>query len=109
MKRIRILYTIPNFDTAGSGLALLKLASSLDEKYFEPIIACIHDKGDLFKSVKKSGIKTYIIDLHKKHRPILNMLIECYDLSKVFKQEPIVVKGVFNLGLKNIAKIKKEK
>jgi glycosyltransferase involved in cell wall biosynthesis len=86
MKRIRILYTIPNFDTAGSGLALLKIANSLDPKYFEPIIACLHDRGDLFKSVKKSGIKIYIFDIYKKHRPILNMLIECYSLSKVFKE-----------------------
>ena len=54
--KIRILYTIPNFDTAGSGIPLLKIANNLDNKYFEPQIACLHERGDLFQEVIKSGI-----------------------------------------------------
>jgi glycosyltransferase involved in cell wall biosynthesis len=72
MKRIRILYTIPNFDTAGSGIALLKLASRLDKDRFEPMIVCLHDRGSLFKAVQESGmpvfIHPYLCDLKPRMR-----------------------------------------
>jgi len=74
--RLKILYTIPNFDTAGSGIPLLKIASSLDTNYFEPHIACLCDRGDLFQEVLKSDIKVHIIDLYKNARPIISMMIE---------------------------------
>ena len=83
--RLKILYTIPNFDTAGSGIPLLKIAKKLDKNCFEPHIACLHDRGDLFQEVIKSDIKVHIIDLYKNARPIIKMLKECYQLSKVFK------------------------
>lgn len=38
-KKIRILYTIPNFDTAGSGIALMKLITGLDKELFDISIA----------------------------------------------------------------------
>ena len=85
-KKIRILFTIPNFDTAGSSIPLLKIVSSLDKNYFEPHIACLHDRGDLFKEVIRSGIKVHIIDLYKNARPIIKMLRKCYQLSKIFKK-----------------------
>ena len=85
MKR-KILYTIPNFDTAGSGIPLLKIAKNLNRESFIPEIACLHGKGDLFQDVIKSGIKVHFLDLYKKARPISRMLLECYHLSKIFKQ-----------------------
>ena len=48
--RLKILYTIPNFDTAGSGIPLLKISSSLDTNYFEPQIACLHDRGNYVRT-----------------------------------------------------------
>jgi len=86
MKKIKILYTIPNFDTAGSGIPLFKIAQSLDPHSFKPMIACLHNKGDLFQEVKKSGLEVHIIDLYKNARPIINMLMECYQLSQIFKK-----------------------
>ena len=85
-KKIIILYTIPNFDTAGSGIPLLNIANNLDKNYFEAQIACLHDRGNLFQDVRNSGIKVHIIDLYKNTRPIISMLSECYQLSKVFKK-----------------------
>ena len=84
--KIRILYTIPNFDTAGSGIPLLKITHNLDKNYFEPQIACLHDRGDLFQEVKKSGIKIHIIKLYNNARPLIKLLMECYQLSKIFKK-----------------------
>ena len=86
LQKIKILYTIPNIDTAGSGIPLLKIANNLDKNYFEPQIACLHNRGDLFQDVKQSKIKVHIVDLYKNARPIINMLKECYQLSKIFKK-----------------------
>ena len=36
-KKWKILFTIPNFDTAGSGKALLNLCSRLDRNFFKPL------------------------------------------------------------------------
>ena len=85
-RKLKILFTIPNFDTAGSGIPLLKIAQKLDKNLFEPHIACLHSRGELFKDVQKSGIKVHIIDMYKNARPIIRMIKECYQLSKVFKE-----------------------
>ena len=37
-KRIKILFTIPNFDTAGSGKVVYDLVNGLDKEIFEPEI-----------------------------------------------------------------------
>lgn len=86
VNKVKILYTIPNFDTAGSGIPLLTIAKKLDKKLFIPEIACLHKKGELFKDVIESGIKVHIVDLYKNARPILNMFQECYHLSRIFKE-----------------------
>ena len=83
--KIRILYTIPNFDTAGSGVPLLKIATSLDTNYFEPQIACLHDRGELFQDIRESGIKVHLIDLYKNARPIISMMIEFILILVPFK------------------------
>tara|TARA_B100000902_G_C26945816_1_gene733325 strand:+ start:49 stop:624 length:576 start_codon:yes stop_codon:yes gene_type:complete len=84
--RIKILYTIPNFNTAGSGIALMKMIENLDKNRFVPKIACLHGHGDLFKEVIKMNIEVYFIDLYKNPRPLLTMFKECYNLAKVFKK-----------------------
>tara|TARA_Y100001970_G_scaffold255773_1_gene332801 strand:- start:23 stop:1150 length:1128 start_codon:yes stop_codon:yes gene_type:complete len=85
-KKVKILYTIPNFDTAGSGIPLFKIASNLDKEKFSIEIACLHERGELFKDVVKNGFKVHIIDLYKKPRPIANMLYQCYKLSLIFQE-----------------------
>jgi glycosyltransferase involved in cell wall biosynthesis len=78
MKKIRILYTIPNFDTAGSGIALLKMCTRLDKNLFEPMIVCLHDRGAYFKEVKRSGIPVhiypYLCDLKPRWRLLSNVI-----------------------------------
>ena len=53
--RIRILYTIPNFDTAGSTKVVYDLIYGLDKTQFEIEIACQHNKGTFFKDVEALG------------------------------------------------------
>lgn len=86
MKKIKILYTIPNFDTAGSGKALLNLALRLNKTQFEPHILCLHRKGSFFKVVEESGIPVHVFDYIPKQRPILKMLKESWSVSRKLKE-----------------------
>lgn len=85
MRKIKILYTIPNFDTAGSGRALLNLALGLDKDKFEPHILCLHGEGKFFETVKNSGIPIHIFNYLPKARPIIQMLRDCWNVSRKLK------------------------
>ncbi|XLS28476.1 glycosyltransferase [Flavobacteriaceae bacterium M23B6Z8] len=84
--KIKVLFTIPNFDTAGSGKALLKVAKGLDPDRFEPHIACMHRMGSFYKVVEKSGIPIHIIRLTIRMKPYYQGLKHCYRISKIFKK-----------------------
>jgi len=86
MSRIRILFTIPNFHTAGSGRALLNIAQGLDAQFFDVHIMCMHNKGEFYKVVEKSGIPIHILNYTSPARPIMKMLRECWRISRKFKE-----------------------
>ena len=85
-KRIKILFTIPNFDTAGSGKALLHVAKRLDPQQFEVHIACFHDRGSFFKVVVDSGIPVHIIQYTTAMKPYNKGLLNCYKISRMLKK-----------------------
>ena len=89
-KRIKVLFTIPNFDTAGSGKALLKIATGLNLNLFEPHIACSHNRGAFFEVVRNSGIPVHLIEYTSPARPIIQCLRECWRKSRFFKEFDIV-------------------
>ena len=82
---IRILFTIPNFDTAGSGKALLHVAKRLDPEHFDVHIACMHNRGEFFKTVEASGIPIHIINYTTPMKPYLKGIKACYGISKQLK------------------------
>lgn len=84
-KKLKILYTIPNFDTAGSGKALLKIAERLDREKFEPHICCMHDRGEFFEVVKKSGIPFHIFEYTADMSNRLKGLQKVWKISRFFK------------------------
>lgn len=84
--KTRILYTIPNFDTAGSGKALLNIALGLDKNLFEVHIMCKHDKGEYFKVVQQSGLPVHICEYETPMRPIIKGLLGCWKVSRVFRK-----------------------
>jgi glycosyltransferase involved in cell wall biosynthesis len=86
LKRIRILYTIPNFDTAGSGIALMKMITGLDRDRFEPIIVCLHDRGEYFKTVRESGIPVHIYPYLAPLKPRLKLLGGVVRIARFFKR-----------------------
>lgn len=73
MQKLKILYTIPNFDTAGSGKVLYDLAKGLNKDLFEVHIACSHNKGAFFQEVENLGLPIHIIETTSNYRPYLSL------------------------------------
>ena len=54
-KKVRILFTIPNFITAGSGREMMNIIDRLDKEIFEPYICVQQEGGRLFDEAKVKG------------------------------------------------------
>lgn len=74
MKKTKILYTIPNFNTAGSGKVLYDLANGLDKSKFDVHIACSSREGIFFNEVEKLNLPIHIVETTCKPRPYWNVL-----------------------------------
>ena len=85
-RKIKILFTIPNFDTAGSGKVVYDLVKGLDKNIFEPEICCVHDKGDYFKVVKALGVKIHLFPFSVPYRPFLTFPFRVLKIVRFFKQ-----------------------
>jgi len=62
LRKIKVLFTIPNFDTAGSGNVIINLANGLDKEFFDVEICTSSDKGVLLKKINHLGIKVHIFN-----------------------------------------------
>jgi glycosyltransferase involved in cell wall biosynthesis len=67
--KIKILYTIPNFDTAGSGKVVYDLVKGLDKDKFEVEVACSNSRGAFFKEMKSLGVPIHIMNTTTGYRP----------------------------------------
>ena len=97
-KPLKILYTIPNFDTAGSGKALLNIAKRLDKNKFKPEICCSHDRGNFFKTVSSSGIKIHINQTTHQMIPRIKGIIKSIELAEYFRSLKIDLIHSFHYG-----------
>ncbi len=84
--RIRVLFTIPNFETAGSGKALLNIVIRLDKNEYEAHIMCTHRGGSLFRVVESSGIPLHVMEYTTPMRPLLRGLRRCAHVAREFKK-----------------------
>ena len=85
-RRIRILYTIPNFNTAGSGKSVYDLVKGLDRKNFDPEICVFHSKGVFYKEVEKLDVKIHIFPFTADYRPRISFLSRVLKIRTFFKQ-----------------------
>jgi glycosyltransferase involved in cell wall biosynthesis len=85
LKKIRILYTIPNFNTAGSGKVLYDLAKGLDSERFEVSIACNHNRGELFERVNALGLPINLINSTVPLRPYHSFFSRIGNFKKFIK------------------------
>ena len=95
-KKIKILYTIPNFDTAGSGKVLYDLAKYLDKNKFEVEIACQNNKGSFFKEVQELGLRIHIIKNNYALRPYWTIFFRIQPLVRFLKSNKIDIVHSWN-------------
>jgi len=86
MRKIKILFTIPNFDTAGSGKVVYDLVKNLDKTKFEPEICCFHNKGVFFKEVEKLGVKIHIFPFTTSYKPYATFPMRVLKISRFLKR-----------------------
>ncbi len=85
-KKIRILFTIPNFDTAGSGKVVYDLVNNLDRSIFEPEICCFHNRGAFFKEIEKLNVKVHLFPFTENYRPLLSFPFRVLKIVRFFKK-----------------------
>lgn len=83
MKKLRILYTIPNFDTAGSGRVVLDLIKGLKND-FEIHVACFHLNGELAKEVRAEGVVMHEFLFTEKIKPYYSLISRILRIKKFF-------------------------
>ena len=89
MKKIHILYTIPNFDTAGSGKVVYDLASKIDTTKFRVSIACSHNRGAFFKEIEKLGHPIHIIATKVSLKPYYKLFFNVKPFKDFLKEKEI--------------------
>src|SRR4029453_18540993 len=84
-KPIPILFTIPNFITAGSGRAMLNIVQRLDLNKYAPAV-CVLQKGDsLDIEVGKTGIPLIEALFTVNAKPYAGLLNRARNAAKVFR------------------------
>lgn len=84
-KRIKILFTIPNFDTAGSGKVVHDLVKGLDKKLFEPEICCFHNRGAYFDTIQQLGVKIHLFNFTAPYRPWIKFPFRVLNICRFFR------------------------
>ena len=81
MNKIKILFTVPNFITAGSGREMFNIVERLDKNVFEPWVAVEKGGGKLFDEIIAKGYpimvqpfivrgSSNIVDIYLKSRKL---------------------------------------
>ncbi len=84
-KRIKILFTIPNFDTSGSGKSVYDMVKGLNRQIFEPEICCFHNRGVYFKIIEQLGVPIHIFKFTAPYRPYLSFPFRVLKIARFFK------------------------
>lgn len=85
-KPIKILFTIPNFDTAGSGKSVYDMVKGLNRSVFEPEICCLHNRGQLYNEVEKLGVKIHLFPFETPYHPLLTFPYRVLKIRNFFKK-----------------------
>lgn len=88
-RKIKILYSIPNFDTAGSGKVLYDLAKGLNKDKFEVLISCTNEKGVFFREVEALGFPIFIRPITKPLKPYYSLLFRLRENIQFIKKNNI--------------------
>ena len=82
---IRILFTIPNFITAGSGQVMLNIVKRLDRKKFAPAVCVSRKGGGLDREVEELGIPFIEAPFTVPARPYHTLPFRAWRASRAFR------------------------
>lgn len=82
---VRILFTIPNFITAGSGAAMLNIVSRLDRRAFDPAVCVLKRGGKLDRVVEELGISLLEAPFLVGARPYATLLARAWRAAQRFR------------------------
>ena len=85
-KKIKILYTIPNFDTAGSGKVVYDLLNNIDKTVFTPEICCFHTNGEFYDKIEKLGVKIHLFRFSTEYKPLLLLPLRVLKIAFFFRK-----------------------
>jgi glycosyltransferase involved in cell wall biosynthesis len=83
--KIPILFTIPNFITAGSGRAMLNIVERLDREFFAPVICVARKGGSLDREVERLGIPLIEAPFTVKARPYSMLPVRAWSAARLFR------------------------
>lgn len=83
--KIPILFTIPNFITAGSGRAMLNIIERLDREKFAPAVCVMRKGGDLDKEVERMGIPFIEAPFTVPAKPYSTLPLRAWKVAQVFR------------------------
>lgn len=85
-KRIRILYTISNFNTAGSGKVIFDLVNHLDKENFDIEIACGSSEGYFFNTVENLGVPIRIFETKTTYKPYSTLIFRLWTIARFYRK-----------------------
>jgi glycosyltransferase involved in cell wall biosynthesis len=80
-----ILFTIPNFDTAGSGGALWNVVSRLDRRRFAPAICVLRPGGSLMSEIERSDVPLLCAPFTVAPRPLATLAFRLRKAAREFR------------------------
>ena len=86
-KKIKIVFTIPNFDTAGSGKVVYDLVNNLDQTIFEPEICCFHSRGAFMEEINTLAVKVHLFPFAINYRPFFTFPFRLIKLIRFFRKQ----------------------
>jgi len=88
---VPILFTIPNFTTAGSGQAMLQIVRRLDRTRFAPSVAVLKRGGHLEQEVERLGIPYIASEFTVNPRPLWSLPVRARRAARAFRSGGFVL------------------
>ncbi len=97
MRKVKILFAIPDLDSTTEGRAMLNIIEGIDKKVFEPWIAVEKGGGELFDEVIAKGYPIIVEPfLGSGNRGFIETYIQAKKTAKVFKDHSFDIWQSFN-------------
>jgi len=86
MRKIRILYSIPNFITAGSGRVMANIFERLDKTRFEVLVCVQTAGGRIYDELIEKGYKVMVEPFTISAQPYHSLITRASQASRHFKE-----------------------